>query len=138
MTIVKEIRIDAPLKKVFAALTDPQQLPQWWGDGVDRWESDLRAGGRWVSYGTFADGSNFSVGGVYRIVQPPTLVEMTCTHWGVNAPQTIFRYELTESDGKTHLRLTHSGFVSEQFRDDHSNGWNQNLARMIAFVTGTA
>jgi uncharacterized protein YndB with AHSA1/START domain len=137
MVIVKKNTIGAPMEKVFAALTDPYQLPQWWGDGVDRWESDLRIGGRWASYGTLADGSNFCVKGIYRIVQPQKLVEMTCQHWGHDVPETIFRYELMETGGKTHLRVTHSGFPSKQFRDGHSHGWDQTLARLVGFVAGT-
>ena len=133
-TIVKEITINAPVEKVFSALTDPQQLPKWWGHGVDSWESDLCAGGRWISHGTFGDGSKFSVGGIYRIVQPPALVETMCQHWGEGAPETIFRYDLTEIDGKTHLRLTHAGFPNKQFRDDHSTSWDQSLTGLVAFV----
>jgi uncharacterized protein YndB with AHSA1/START domain len=135
-TIVKEITINAPADKVFAALTDPQQLPQWWGDGVNRWESDLRPGGRWASYGAFADGSNFVVKGVHRVLLSPTLAEMSVEHWGTDA-ETVVRHDLTERENKTHLRVTHSGFADQQFRDAHSHGWDQTLSRLVMFVTGT-
>lgn len=141
-TIVKEITIDAPAANVFAALTDPAQLPQWWGEAgkyrVDRMESDRRPGGRWGSYGTSADGSTFSVEGVYRIFEPPTLVEMTWKHdWEADAQETVVRYELRESGASTHLRVVHSGFVTQGSRDSHSGGWDQVLGWMVAYVTRT-
>jgi glutathione S-transferase len=135
-TIVKDITISAPADMVFAALTDPKQLTQWWGDGVHRWESDLRAGGRWASYGTFEDGTDFLVKGVYRVIQPPTLVDMTVEHWGTDE-ETMVRYELTEREGKTRLRVRHSGFTTQQFLDAHSHGWDQTLSRLVAFVPQT-
>ena len=77
-TIVKEIDINAPAAKVFAALTDPKQLPQWWGEEgkyhVDTMESDLRVGGRWRSAGSSVNGSTFSVEGVYRAIDAPSLI----------------------------------------------------------------
>ena len=141
-TIVKDIDINAPAAKVFAALTDPNQLPQWWGEEgkyrVDRMESDLRPGGRWGSYGTSADGSTFSVEGMYRVVDAPHRLEMTWKHdWGENPEETVVRYELTEANGTTHLRVTHSGFTSQESRDNHSAGWDQVLRWMIAYATGT-
>lgn len=139
-TIVKEITIKAPAAKIFAALTDPQQLPQWWGEEgkyrVDRMESDLRPGGKWGSYGTSPDGSTFSVEGVYRIVEPPTLLELTWKHdWEELPHETLVRYELTESSGATHLRVTHSGFTTAESRNNHDAGWNQVLSWLDAYVT---
>lgn len=141
-TIVKEITINAPAAKVFAALTDPAQLPQWWGEEgkyrVDRMESDLRPGGKWGSYGTSADGSTFSVEGVYRVVDAPHLIEMTWKHdWEEDAEETIVRYELHEERGTTQLRVTHAGFTHKESRDSHSMGWDQVLGWMAGFVEGT-
>jgi uncharacterized protein YndB with AHSA1/START domain len=142
-TIVKEITIDARAAKVFAALTDPAQLPQWWGEEgkykVDRMESDLRPGGKWGAYGTSSDGSAFSVEGVYRIVDAPHLVEMTWKHdWEESAEETVVRYDLTETNGTTLLRVTHSGFVSPKSRDEHAKGWEQVLAWLAAFIAPRA
>ncbi len=139
-TIVKEITIHAPAAKVFAALTDPAQLPQWWGaEGayhVDRMISDLRVGGRWRSEGISADGGTFSVEGIYRVVEPPHALEMTWTHdWEEHADETVVRYDLAERDGSTHLRVTHSGFTNAASREAHSSGWDQVLPWMVAYVT---
>src|SRR5919205_3860069 len=46
-----EIRVervfDAPRDHVFAVWTDPELIPEWWGDGTVVEEMDVRAGGRW-------------------------------------------------------------------------------------------
>src|SRR5438034_9884602 len=44
-----EIRVerifDAPRAHVFSVWTDPQLIPEWWGDGTGVEEMDVRAGG---------------------------------------------------------------------------------------------
>ncbi len=44
-----EIRVervfDAPRAHVFAVWTDPELIPEWWGDGTVGEEMDVRAGG---------------------------------------------------------------------------------------------
>jgi uncharacterized protein YndB with AHSA1/START domain len=138
-TIVREIAIKAPATKVFAALTDPDQLVQWWGDAetyqCTKMERDLRVGGTWQTTGVGSDGEAFSVGGVYRAIDPPHAVEFTWMHqWGAMASpsETVVRYELTEHDGVTTLRVTHSGFTDLQERDGHNAGW----ARVLAWLQG--
>jgi uncharacterized protein YndB with AHSA1/START domain len=46
-----EIRVervfDAPRAHVYSVWTDPQLIPEWWGDGTVVEEMDVRAGGRY-------------------------------------------------------------------------------------------
>jgi len=55
-TIVQEITIEAPARRVFEALTDPEQRKEWWGSEgrfqTTLMESDLRVGGKWRMSGT--------------------------------------------------------------------------------------
>jgi uncharacterized protein YndB with AHSA1/START domain len=54
-TIEAEIFVAAPPERVFQALTDPSQMPRWWGqEGMYRiteCKTDLRPGGKWSSVG---------------------------------------------------------------------------------------
>jgi uncharacterized protein YndB with AHSA1/START domain len=49
--VESEVQIAAPAERVFEALVDPGQVPQWWGqEGIYRcteFHADLRAGGKW-------------------------------------------------------------------------------------------
>jgi uncharacterized protein YndB with AHSA1/START domain len=51
--VVAEVFIAAPPERVFQAITDPNQMPLWWGQQglyrVTAWKADLRPGGKWQS-----------------------------------------------------------------------------------------
>ena len=71
-----EIRVervfDAPRDHVFSVWTDPQLIPEWWGEQTVVEEMDVRPGGRWrfnTGYGV--------VEGEFREVEPPALLVQT-------------------------------------------------------------
>lgn len=138
-TISAEIRIAAPPERVFAALTDPQQVPQWWGQQgvyqVTKWQNDLRPGGRWRSEGTKIGGQAFHVEGEYLEVDPPHLLVHTWNPSYRKLPTTTVRWELQAYKGGTLVKLTHSGFAGHvDAAQDHSQGWTRVLVWMEAFV----
>jgi len=138
-TIVREIEIRAPVTKVFAAITDPNQVTQWWGsDDTYRctsMEQDFRVGGKWRTTGVGADGKPFAVEGEYRVIDPPRVLEYTWRHdWGDRPDETLVRFELGEWEGGTRLRVVHSGFADAKSRDDHSQGWVRVLGWLSDFV----
>jgi uncharacterized protein YndB with AHSA1/START domain len=137
--IVKEITIDAPAETIFAALTEPDQLTQWWGEEglyhVTHMETDLRVGGTWRSTGKSASGATFVVEGEYRAIDRPRLLEYTWRHdWDGAPEETLVRYELTERDGSTLLRVCHSGFTNITSRNNHNEGWNRVLGWLKNFA----
>ena len=72
-----EIRVervfDAPRAHVFSVWTDPELIPEWWGDGTVVEEMDVRAGGAY-RFRT-ADGV---VEGEFQEVEPPERLVQTC------------------------------------------------------------
>ena len=71
-----EIRVervfDAPRVHVFSVWTDPQLIPEWWGDGTVVEEMDVRPGGAYrfrTAYGV--------VEGEFREVEPPERLVQT-------------------------------------------------------------
>ena len=71
-----EIRVerifDAPRTHVFSVWTDPQLIPEWWGDGTVVEEMDVRAGGMYrfrTAHGV--------VEGQFREVEPPERLVQT-------------------------------------------------------------
>src|SRR6201997_5243973 len=143
-TIEAEIFIAAPPERVFQALTDPSQMPQWWGQQglyrITEWKADLRPGGKWSSVGVGADGSSFRVEGEYLEVDPPRLLVHTwIASWCGPNTKTVVRWELEpqsvhglHSKGPqrqgtgTLLRIHQEGFaVDPAAAASHSDGWKR-------------
>lgn len=141
-TIVQEIVIKAPAERIFEALTNPAQRTQWWGaEGrfqTTHMESDLRPGGRWMMGGHGIGGRPFTIRGEYRQIVPPRLLIFTwLPDWQQDALETLVRFDLTEKNGITAVRLTHSGLATESSRLSHK-GWPQILTWLQAYCEGHA
>ena len=71
-----EIRVervfDAPRAHVFSVWTDPELIPEWWGDQTVVEEMDVRPGGKW----RFNTGHGV-VEGEFREVEPPERLVQT-------------------------------------------------------------
>ena len=150
--ITAEIFIAAPPERVFPAITDPQQMPKWWGQQgmyrITEWTGDLRPGGKWTSLGVGADGVSFRVEGEYLEVDPPRLLTYTWIASWSSALQTTVRWELAphavhglQHSGPqkvgtgTMVKLRHEGFASAPKEAlNHAQGWTRVLAWMQAFV----
>lgn len=135
--IVQEIAINAPAEQVFEALVDPAKRMKWWGrEGrfqATNAQSDLRVGGHWMMSG-IGMGHPFKVDGVYRIVERPQVIAFTWNpSWDEHATETLVRFDLSERNGVTTVRLTHSGFASQNSRDAHQ-GWPQILSWLKAYA----
>jgi uncharacterized protein YndB with AHSA1/START domain len=153
--VVAEIFIAAPPARVFQAISDPTQLPRWWGqDGlyhVTKSTMDVRPGGKWRSEGVGADGKSFYVEGEYLEVDPPRLLVHT---WiaSYDNTNTVVRWELEpqsvhglapngpkKSGTGTLVRVRHEGFAGNlQSAKDHGEGWKRVLGWLEAFVTKQA
>ena len=103
-----EIRVervfDAPREHVFSVWTDPELIPEWWGENTVVEEMDVRAGGRWrfnTGYGT--------VEGQFREVDPPERLVQTFQ----NHLQTL---EFEDLGDRTKLTQT-MRFASAEERD---------------------
>jgi uncharacterized protein YndB with AHSA1/START domain len=154
--VVAEIFVAAPPARVFEAITDPKQVPQWWGQQgmyrITEWKGDLRTGGKWSSVGTGADGTSFRVDGEYLEVDPPRLLVHTWIPSWISNLKTVVRWELEPRDvhGLQHsgpkksgtgtlVRLRHQGFAgAPKSAFDHSQGWTRVLAWMQGFVEAGA
>ena len=109
---------DASAAKLFAAYTDPKQIPQWWGPGkgaVKIETLDLRPGGAWRFRQRNPDGSEMVSHGTYLEVKPVTRLVYTFQVEGQPRKVTTI-LALRESAGKTHATLTLQ-FESREQRD---------------------
>jgi uncharacterized protein YndB with AHSA1/START domain len=151
-TVLAEIFIAAPPARVFQALTDPQQLPQWWGQQgmyrITEWKGDLRPGGKWSSVGVGADGTSFRVDGEYLEVDPPRLLVHTWISSYSGSLKTVVRWELEpttvhglhpngprKAGTGTLLKIRHEGFAgAPQPAASHSEGWKRVLGWLEGYL----
>jgi uncharacterized protein YndB with AHSA1/START domain len=150
--VIGEVFIAAPPARVFEALTDPNQVPRWWGHQdmyrITEWKGDLRPGGKWSSVGVGVDGKSFRVDGEYIEVDPPRLLTHTWFASFSGNIKTVVRWELepTEVHGLhpggpkkagvgTLLKISHHGFAgAPQSAKEHSEGWQRVLGWLQAFA----
>lgn len=121
-----ETAIRAPIERVYAMFTEPEQLVRWIGI---RAMLEPRPGGQFrfeLMPGEFCSGR-------YEELDPPRRVVFT---WGwesgalpVEPGSSTVTVELEHHDGITTVRLTHTG-LSRPMRDHHAGGWANFLPRL--------
>ena len=137
--IFAEIFVAAPPERVFEAISDPQQLPKWWGqDGIYRstkWEADMKPGGKWRCDCQSANRGEYHVGGEFLEIDPPRALVYTWIASWSGPPATTVRWELKSVAGGTQVSIRHSGFQAlPEAARAHAQGWSRVLAWMQAYV----
>jgi uncharacterized protein YndB with AHSA1/START domain len=100
---------DAPVKAVWEAWTDPNQVGQWWGPRgftLTTHSKDLRPGGHWHYTMHGPDGTNYENKTKYFEVEP--LAKLVYDHGGSDERAPLFRVTVlfSESRGKTRMQMT--------------------------------
>jgi uncharacterized protein YndB with AHSA1/START domain len=125
-----ERRIDRPVAKVWAALTDPRILSNWLGEV----ELDLRVGGRYII--RFRKMSIVMTGQITAL-EPGRMLEYTW-HENYGMPASSVRWEVSPADTGCYLRLSHS-FTSECVLKEIVGflaGWHKFLDAIAPAVDG--
>jgi uncharacterized protein YndB with AHSA1/START domain len=147
LEIRKTIEIDAPIHVVFKALTDRNDLTQWFPDSGT---FEARVGGK--MHFTFAAGRNqmdkdhHLDGEVLEIVPDKKLVytfipDENYKPDSVGPPSTIVTWNLEEiTKNRTKVTLVHSGFTEEMEKHfkDATAGWNYFAGRLVEYCTKKA
>ena len=133
-------RYSAPRADVFDAWTNPQVLKRWWA-AAPTWETplaeiDAREGGSYkLSMRTDA-GEVHTVKGEFREIRPPERLAYTWS-WEqgpdaamAGSEETLVIVDFLEDGAGTLVKLTHSGFASEEIRGMHVQGWEAVLANL--------
>jgi len=150
--VIVEIVIAAPPARVFQAISDPTQLPKWWGQSdlyqVTKSTMDVRPGGKWRSDGVGADGKSFYVEGEYLELDPPRLLVHTWISSYSGTLKTVVRWELEPTDihglhssgpkkagTGTLVRVRQEGFAGVPAQAvSHKDGWKRVLGWLEGFV----
>ena len=137
LTIEREILVEAPAEVVWATITEPEQVAQWFADRV---ELDARPGG----HGTlvFEHMAN-TAPLVVETVDPPHRFTFRWGYPDGEAPvpgnSVLVEFTLTaEGDERTRLRVAETGLDTigwpdddkARYADEHRNGWAVYLGRL--------
>ncbi len=140
--IKKVIEIDASPDTVFSAISDTQELTQWFPDVATL---ELKVGGKFkLSFLKDSKNSRMKLdmdfineGKVLEIIQNKKLVHTWKWQVFSDFPQTIVTWELEQVDNKTRLTLTHSGFTGKEegpaSLEEHNKGWSFFLNGLISY-----
>jgi uncharacterized protein YndB with AHSA1/START domain len=135
-----EHRYAAPRERVFEAWTNPEVLKRWWA-AAPTWETplaevDAREGGGYRLSMRTDTGDVHTVRGEYREVSPPERLAYTWS-WEegpdaamAGSESSLVVVEFLEDGDGTLVRLTHSGFSSDEIREMHTQGWQAVLANL--------
>lgn len=135
LTLVR--RIKAPPARVWAAITQPDLMLQWWGPDTGPTlsvEADVRPGGRFSVVFRLLNGEEHNPTGIYREVVPEQKLVFTWDLPGAPEPETLVTFRLASVDGGTELALTHEHLPDETARASHENGWNGLLDKLPVFL----
>ena len=134
LTIERTLEFDAPVSRVWKALTDPEELARWFPDRVE--QSELRPGvdGRffWESHGSYA----------FRLVEVEPMTRLVWS-WardpdvplGETVATTVEWSLEARTDGGTTLRLCESGFVRAEDHEGNSKGWDAELQELVDLLS---
>jgi uncharacterized protein YndB with AHSA1/START domain len=116
--IVSERVFDASRDRVYAAYTDPELIPQWWGPRetttiVD--QMDVRPGGAWRFVAQGPDGET-AFRGTYREVTPPERIVQTFEWEGMPGHVVVETATFEDLGGRTKVTAT-SLFHTTEERD---------------------
>ena len=133
-----ETEIDAPPTKVWAALTDPEQIKEYmFGSQV---ETDWTPGSRILWKGEY-EGKPYEDKGEVVEVEPERRLKVT--HFSPLSGQedrpenyhTVL-YELEERDGQTRVLLSQDNNSSEEAAEHSRENWETMLGGLKRFVEG--
>lgn len=148
-TIVREVDVAAPKERVYAALTQPELLAQWFPDAV---EGEIKPGERPIfDFGEYGRHSAYVVATdpftyvAYRWIPGAIHVPQGFTGDVLSEPNTLCEFFIEETGDGCRVRLVESGFASlpaefyEQALSDNQGGWDVMVYRLKTFAeTGTA
>lgn len=135
VTIVR--RIKASPAKVWAAITQPDQMIQWWGPDAGptlHADVDVRPGGRFSVVFRLLNGEEHNPTGIYREVIPERKLVFTWDLPGAREPESLVTFLLKPIDGGTELTLLHEHLPDEAARGSHEQGWNGLLDKLPLFL----
>lgn len=141
LVIVREF--PAPIKEVWAALTDLDQTPEWWGphgfhvppESID---VDPEIGGPYRACMVKDDtGEERWWSGIQTDIEPPALFMFTHA-WdkpdGTRGYETEVTFRLEETGAGTRMTFSQGPFESVESRESHAAGWRESFDKLADYL----
>ena len=136
---------DAPRERVFAAYTDPELIPRWWGPRSTTTvveEMDARTGGAWRFRARMEDGSEIVFRGVYREVTAPERIVQTFEWDGMPGYVSVDTVTFEDLGDRTRV-ISDSIFHTAEERNGMlesgmESGMNETFDRLDELLAGQA
>ena len=126
---------DAPRDRVFAAYTDPELIPEWWGPRggttvVD--QMDVRPGGSWRFVIHQSDGTETAFRGTYREITPPERIVKTFEWEGMPGHVAVETATFEDLGDRTKLTETSLFHTTEERDGMLASGMERGMNEMYA------
>ncbi|HKH22962.1 MAG TPA: SRPBCC domain-containing protein [Solirubrobacterales bacterium] len=127
--------LPAPRSRVWEALTDPGELPKWWGPKgftIPGVEFEPQVGASYRLEMQPPEGEVFHLHGAIREVEPPSRLSYTFV-WEPPDPddrETVVMLSLEERGDGTQLELTQGEFATDERLELHRGGWTGSLDKL--------
>jgi len=130
-------RVRAPRERVFALLTEPDDVARWFGPNgftILEVSIDLRVGGRYRITMQPPDAAEFHLSGEFVEIDGPGRLGYTF-RWEEPDPDdrtTVVHLGLHDFDGATTVSLTQGDFATPARLELHRDGWTDSLEKLAA------
>lgn len=115
-----------PVEKVFSAWTEPEALKGWFcNSGVA--EFNPVVGGQFYVQMVTEKFGALELTGEYLEIIKNEKIKFTwkwLTEPLTQAGETVVTVEFLARDNSTEIKLTHEGFTTEEFKNNHTEGWD--------------
>jgi|SRR5581483_1010644 len=129
--------LHAPIEKVWAAWTNPENLKQWKSpEGMTTPDAaiDLHVGGKQMIHMKGPKGEDFINNGEYKEIDPMKKLVFTW-QWQNDPVVSTVTVEMKKvSENETELTLIHD-FPTQESMGDHEHGWESTLTKLERFLT---
>lgn len=136
-SVRRTIRINAPIEKVFRAVSEPASISQWFGtasfdgpEGTLTWEGRAPIPVR-IEELDAPHLISFRWNNDDALGTSPAAVD--------EATSTVFTFTLEEADGGTQLTVVETGFDATSAPlvnlENHRQGWNGELDKLVALLS---
>lgn len=139
IAVERTIWINTPRERVWRAITDPEQVQQWFSPGTQWQGTGLEVGGRMYVLNPETNAEMYTQ--VIEVVNPPAqLVTRSVPEAG--EPASATNWMLEEENGGTRLTLIYSGYelmakdTRQQRMDENAFGFGMMLQNVKASVEG--